>query len=253
MQVRRFTVEKVDTIKHLGGIAEETLTAIKVVASFGREDRELRKFAQNARRTQRVAKKFTLMQSLTVGIMKFAIYGFYAFSFYIGSVLVYNEHYNSKTGKAYDQKDVLSVLIALFTGFVGLIAALPNVQSLIAAKTLGALIFKVIEREPKVGNSEKTRRGIGIQLKNDISFENVTFKYPTALPEHKPVLQNASFKIKAGTTTAIVGPSGSGKSTIIQLIERFYDPSAGGKICFDGVDVREIDLKDLREQIGYVS
>jgi len=75
----------------------------------------------------------------------------------------------------------------------------------------------------------------------------VTFKYPTALPEHKPVLMNASFKIKAGTTTAIVGPSGSGKSTIIQLIERFYDPEQGGKLCFDGVDIREVDLKDLRE------
>ena len=56
---------------------------------------------------------------------------------------------------------------------------------------------------------------MGLQLKNEISFENVTFKYPTALPEHKPVLEGASFKIRAGTTTAIVGPSGSGKSTII--------------------------------------
>ena len=79
--------------------------------------------------------------------MKFSIFGFYVYSFYIGSVLVENEFYNSKTNKAYNQKDVLSVLIALITGFVGLIAALPNVQSLVAAKTLGALIFKVIERE----------------------------------------------------------------------------------------------------------
>lgn len=162
MQVRRFTLEKVDTIKHLGGIAEETLTAIKVVASFGREDRELRKFAAHARRTQRVAKKYTFMMSFMVGIMKFSIFGFYVYSFYIGSVLVENEFYNSKTNKAYNQKDVLSVLIALITGFVGLIAALPNVQSLVAAKTLGALIFKVIEREPKVGNNANTRRGIGI-------------------------------------------------------------------------------------------
>ena len=74
------------------------------------------------------------------------------------------------------------------------------------------------------------------------------------MAEHKPVLEHATFNIKAGTTTAIVGPSGSGKSTIIQLIERFYDPTEiGGKICFDGVDIRDIDLKDLREQIGYVS
>ena len=154
--VRRFTMDKVEVIKHLGGISEETLTAIKVVASFGREDRELRKFSQYARRTQRVAKKSTFMMSFMVGIMKFSIYGFYVYSFYIGSHFVQNQTINSKTGEPYSQKDVLSVLIALFTGFVGLIAALPNVQSLIAAKTLGALIFKVIEREPKISNSKKT-------------------------------------------------------------------------------------------------
>ena len=56
---------------------------------------------------------------------------------------------------------------------------------------------------------------MGIQLKSEIKFQNVTFKYPTAMEEHKPVLENASFNIRAGTTTAIVGPSGSGKSTII--------------------------------------
>ena len=94
--------------------------------------------------------------------MKTAIFGFYAYSFFIGSVLVENQTINSKTGEAYNQKDVLSVLIALITGFVGLIAALPNVQSLVAAKTLGALIFKVIEREPEVRNSPNVKRGLGI-------------------------------------------------------------------------------------------
>ena len=213
--VRRFTMQKLAVIKHLGGIAEETLTAIKVVSGFGREDRELRKFAKWSRRTQRVAKKSTFMYSFMVGIMKFAIFLFYAYSFYVGSIFIENGTINNRTGLAYDQKDVLSVLIALITGFVGLIAALPNVQSLVAAKTLGVLIFDVIERVPEIRNTEKTRRGLGIQLKNEITFENVTFKYPTALDEHKPVLERASFSIKAGQTTAIVGPSGSGKSTII--------------------------------------
>ena len=222
--VRRFTMQKLAVIKHLGGIAEETLTAIKVVAGFGREDRELSKFAAWSRRTQRVAKKSTFMYSFMVGIMKFAIFAFYAYSFYVGSTLVENKTINSKTGEPYSQKDVLSVLIALITGFVGLIAALPNVQSLMAAKTLGALIFQVIERVPEIRNTERVRRGMGLSLKKEIEFRNVTFKYPTAPEEHKPVLQNATFKIKAGTTTAIVGPSGSGKSTIIKLIERFYDP-----------------------------
>ena len=125
--VKRFTMQKLATIKHLGGIAEETLTAIKVVSSFGREDRELRKFAKWSRRTTTVAKKFTFMYSFMVGIMKFAIFGFYVYSFYLGSVFIENETINSKTGEPYNQKDVLSVLIALITGYVGLIAALPNV------------------------------------------------------------------------------------------------------------------------------
>ena len=73
------------------------------------------------------------------------------------------------------------------------------------------------------------------------------------LPEHRPILENASFSIKAGESTAIVGPSGSGKSTIIQLIERFYDPSKGGAIYFDDTDIKKIDLKAFREQIGLVS
>ena len=54
-----------------------------------------------------------------------------------------------------------------------------------------------------------------LRLEQEISFRNVTFKYPTSMPEHQPVLIDASFKIKAGCTTAIVGPSGSGKSTIV--------------------------------------
>lgn len=84
-------------------------------------------------------------------------------------------------------------------------------------------------------------------MNKEIKFTNVTFKYPTQLPEHKPILENATFSIEAGKTTAIVGPSGSGKSTIIQLIERFYDPRPGGVIEFDGKNIKDIDLKDLRE------
>jgi ABC-type multidrug transport system fused ATPase/permease subunit len=66
------------------------------------------------------------------------------------------------------------------------------------------------------------------------------------------ILQKASFYIKAGTSTAIVGPSGSGKSTIVQLLNRFYDPIEG-KILFDKDDLKNKSLVALRETIGYVS
>lgn len=108
----------------------------------------------------------------------------------------------------------------------------------------------MIERDPKVKN--KPNPSQKMDLKQSINFNNVTFKYPTSLPEHKPVLIDASFKIQAGKATAIVGPSGSGKSTIVQLVERFYDPRSGS-IDFDGQNLKDIDLKTLRENIGYVS
>ena len=93
---------KLDVIKALGGLAEETLTAIKVVAGFGREDREVRKFTKMSRKTRTVAKQYTFIYSFMVGIMKFSIFAFYAFSFYIGSIFVENQTINDKTDKPYD-------------------------------------------------------------------------------------------------------------------------------------------------------
>lgn len=79
---------------------------------------------------------------------------------------------------------------------MGLIAALPNVQAIVAAKTLGVLIFDVIERVPEIKNDVNPQESFS--LTQSINFKNVTFKYPTSLPEHKPVLIDASFSIKAG-------------------------------------------------------
>lgn len=235
----------------MGGIAEETLTAIKVVASFGREDKELAKFVKWSLRTLRIAKRSSATFSFMVGLMKFCIFFFYTYALVIGSFMIQEQRINERTGKPYGQFDVLIVVIALITGFIGLIAALPNIQVISAAKVQGKLIFDVIDRVAEIRNTPEMKQEDFV-LKRHINFNNVTFKYPTALPEHKPILQNASFKIKAGDSTAIVGPSGSGKSTIIQLIERFYDPSEG-QISFDDKDIRQIHLSSLRENIGLVS
>ena len=90
LQVKSMTTEKLNVVKHLGGITEETLTAIKVVAGFAREERELRKFIREAKKTHQVAKKFTFISSITTGVIKFAIFAFYTYSFLIGSFFVYN-------------------------------------------------------------------------------------------------------------------------------------------------------------------
>jgi subfamily B ATP-binding cassette protein MsbA len=85
------------------------------------------------------------------------------------------------------------------------------------------------------------------KLKGDIAFEHVAFGYE----QDEPILTDVSFNIKPGEFVGIVGPTGAGKSTIVSLIPRFYDVNAGS-VKVDGVDVRDYELKSLRDQIGYV-
>jgi ATP-binding cassette subfamily B protein len=86
------------------------------------------------------------------------------------------------------------------------------------------------------------------QVSGDIVFEKVTFGYR----EHSPILKNLSLKIPAGKTTAIVGATGSGKSTLVKLLLRFYEINSG-RILLDGLDIRSLELKDLRQAMGLVS
>ena len=84
----------------------------------------------------------------------------------------------------------------------------------------------------------------------EVSVKDVRFHYPTR-PEVK-VLQGLSVSVKPGQTLALVGPSGCGKSTVVSLIERFYDPLSGS-LTLDGSDMRDLNLRSLRSQIGIVS
>lgn len=86
------------------------------------------------------------------------------------------------------------------------------------------------------------------KVTGDVVFEHVEFSYE----ESKKILKDISFTLNAGKSIAIVGPSGSGKSTIVNLIPRLYDVDSGS-VTFDGIDVRKLDLKFLRDQVGVVS
>jgi ATP-binding cassette subfamily B protein len=87
---------------------------------------------------------------------------------------------------------------------------------------------------------------VPVPMRGEIRFDDVTFAYPGA---DKPALTNLSFTVKAGETLAVVGRNGAGKTTLFKLICRLYDP-VEGRILIDGIDLRELDPQDLREQIG---
>ena len=109
-------------------------------------------------------------------------------------------------------------------------------------------VFELIDREPPIDHTKE--EGLRPkEVQGRFEFAGVHFTYPNR-PE-QPIFKGLDLTVEAGHTVALVGSSGSGKSTTVQLVERFYDPSRG-TISLDGVDLRELNLKWLRSQIGLV-
>ncbi len=106
-------------------------------------------------------------------------------------------------------------------------------------------VFEILDAPEEVTDAPDARALA--KARGDIAFENVSFGYQPA----QPVLRALSFRLGAGQSVALIGPSGVGKSTLMNLLPRFFDPSTG-RVTLDGVDLRELRLKDLRRQIALV-
>ena len=117
-----------------------------------------------------------------------------------------------------------------------------NIQNAIAG---AERIFGILDEKPSVFN--KPEAGQMPEIKGHVEFDHATHSYEDGVP----VLKDVSFTAEPGQTIAIVGPTGAGKTTIINLIPRFYDVT-GGAVRIDGMDVRDVSMKSLREQIGIV-
>jgi ATP-binding cassette, subfamily B, bacterial MsbA len=139
-----------------------------------------------------------------------------------------------------------------FVGALGLasqsLRQLANLQTVFAEGMSAARrLFVALDVEPEI--REQTGARPLPKGPATIRFEHVDFAYG---PEGAPTLSNVSFQVHRGETVALVGPSGSGKSTILNLIPRFYDPTAG-RVQVDGHDLREVTLTSLRAQIALVT
>jgi ATP-binding cassette subfamily B multidrug efflux pump len=115
------------------------------------------------------------------------------------------------------------------------------------AAVSGDRIADVLETELAITDPEDPRQ-FGEPFSGEIEFRDVSFRYPSALAD---VLHDISFTVRPGETTAFIGSTGSGKSTVVNLIPRFHDVT-GGAIYLDGIDVRQVRQRDLRDKIGYI-
>lgn len=118
-----------------------------------------------------------------------------------------------------------------------------------AGRAAAFKMFETINRKPIIDAYDTTGKILD-DINGDIELRDVYFSYPTRPDE--PIFSGFSLSLQRGTTAALVGQSGSGKSTVISLIERFYDPQAG-EVLIDGINLKDFQLKWIREKIGLVS
>ncbi len=217
--------------------AQEGLSSVKMVQAFGREEHEVERFRGHARhsleanmRLTGTSMKSALMVSTLMAVSTAAIY-------FVGSKHVL------------DRTLTLGELILVSTYIVMLyqpLEALTNLAwSLEGAAAAAQRCFEVLDRADEVPDAPNARTIP--QARGEVVFENVSFSYS---PE-RPLLQKVQLRIAPGQTVAFVGGTGAGKSTLLSLVPRFYDPTEG-RVLLDGLDLRELAKKSLRNQISIV-
>ncbi|XP_006846532.2 ABC transporter B family member 19 [Amborella trichopoda] len=239
-KMNSFSKLRMDFLSEATAMVEQNVSQIKTVFAFVGESSALRTFSQCVDKQFKLSKQEALIKGIGMGMFQGVTFIMWALIIWIGAVVV-------SAGKS-DGGLTLAAVISILFGAISLTHAAPDMQAFNQAGAAGYEVFRVIERKPQISY---TVAGITPEkIKGDIELHDVHFAYPSRQAQF--VLRGFSLSIPAGNVVALVGSSGCGKSTIISLIERFYDPSQG-EVLIDGQNIKELDLKFLRRNIGLVS
>uniref|UniRef100_A0A8C3LMS0 Bile salt export pump n=1 Tax=Chrysolophus pictus TaxID=9089 RepID=A0A8C3LMS0_CHRPC len=239
--VAKLTGRELKAYAKAGAVADEVLSSIRTVAAFGGEKKEVERYDKNLVYAQHWGIRKGIIMGVFSGYMWFVIFLCYALAFWYGSKLVLEDD-------EYSPGTLLQVFFGVLVGALNLGQASPCLEAFATGRGAATNIFETIDRKPTIDCMSEEGYKLD-KVRGEIEFHNVTFHYPSR-PDVK-ILDNLSMVIKTGETTAFVGASGAGKSTIIQLIQRFYDPT-DGMITLDGHDIRSLNIQWLRSQIGVV-
>ncbi|PSR91622.1 ABC transporter B family member 2 like [Actinidia chinensis var. chinensis] len=224
-----------------GEIAEEVIGNVRTVQAFAGEERAVRSYRTALLSTYQYGRKAGLAKGLGLGTLHCVLFLSWALLVWFTSIVVHKNIANG--GESFTT--MLNVVIA----GLSLGQAAPDISAFIRAKAAAYPIFEMIERNTITKTSSRTGKKLD-NLKGHIQFNDVCFSYPSRPDD--AIFNKFCVDIPPGKIVALVGGSGSGKSTVISLIERFYEPLSG-QILLDGTDIRQLDLKWLRQQIGLVN
>lgn len=241
IKLRKYSQRIQEKIADITSVIQETISGVKIVKAFGTENYENNKFKKETEGYFRMVLKITRVRNLSSPITEILSVGVGVVIIYYGGTMVLNNN-------EIKASEFLGFLFAIFQ-LLPPIKELSGVNNRIQeSSAAGDRIFEIIDTQPDIVN--KTDAIPVTEFKSQVVFENVGFAYPDE-PGEK-VLDNINFSVNKGEVVALVGPSGGGKSTLVDLLPRFYDVTSG-TIKFDGTDIRDLKIEDLRKFIGIVT
>ncbi|AAS69153.1 ABC transporter, ATP-binding protein [Leptospira interrogans serovar Copenhageni str. Fiocruz L1-130] len=238
-KIRRATRNQQERLSLLNGHLQEVISGIRVIRAFSMEKTEAKRFWEfNQDLSDKTFKGHFYHQvgpSLTELFSSIVAVIFLSF----GAYLMEDGTFSRGMFMAF-----FLTLIFLMRPFKQMSMLSNSIQSAISA---GDRVFELLDQETDIRNPANPK--FLKKMEKGLSFNNVTYMYPGA---KNPAIQEINLEIAKGETIALVGASGAGKSTLVDLVPRLIDPQEG-KVLIDGIDLRDLDLSNLRKRIGIVS
>lgn len=228
-----------DLIDKINQVSREILTGLPVIRAFNKEKYEENRFDIANENQMKVNLFVNRAMSTMMPMLMFIMNSIMILIVWVGGNNVDQGVMQVGDMMAFIQYTMQIIMSFLMISMVSIM--LPR------ASVSANRIMEVLETDNSIKDKEKTKKFIE-DKKGLVEFRNVSFRYPDADTE---VLEDIDFTANPGETTAIIGSTGSGKSTIVNLIPRFYDVTEG-ELRIDGVNVKEVAQKDLRDRIGFV-
>ena len=228
------------TYDKLNNVVQENVHGIRVVKSFVREDAEVEKFNETSETIYKDFTKAERIMAFNNPLMQFAVYTCIIVISFLGAKLVINPASGVDT----------AALTAMFTYTSQILMGLMMMSMVFVMFTMSRApmrrAYELITEEPALNNPENPV----MEVKDgSVDFENVAFRYASGAGLN--ALENINIHIEAGMTVGILGVTGSSKSTLVQLIPRLYDATEG-VVKVGGVDVRDYDIRTLRDAVAMV-
>ncbi len=220
-------------------VSREILTGLSVIRAFGREKHEEKRFDDASTRLMKTQLFTSRTMALMMPTMMFVMNG-------VSVLIVWAGAHKIDTGAIQVGEMMAFLTYAMHIVMSFLMISMVSIM-LPRAAVAADRIDEVLNSETLIVDKEETKQ-LPADSKGNVTFSNVSFGYPNA---KEYALKNLNFTARAGETTAIIGSTGCGKSTLVNLIPRLFDVSEGS-ITIDDVDIRDMEMKDLRKMIGFV-